>query len=109
MDDKELIEKYSKGGFTLSINDGWLKIKAPNTKNYSQISGRYMFYSPNREALIKVALQVMKELDLHSAKIPSDGHTIWKDAVLCIYDEKNRFQDKTRQNEKLDCTPKMDS
>lgn len=49
------------------------------------ISGKYLFFSSDRDLLVRIALEELQAGIFHEAKIPMPGHNVSSDYVLCLY------------------------
>lgn len=61
-----------------------------------EISGKYLFFSQNKESLIKLAKELLIKYNLPQAKVPKND-AIGKDYVLCVYDIGPRFKQEMKQ------------
>lgn len=75
-------------------SDGyWIWIESEEQPNY-EISGKYLFFSEDKDKLIKIAINEITNHHFHMAKVNEniqDGHS---DHVLCIY-----YKDNSRKDE----------
>lgn len=59
-------------------------------------NGKYLFFSKDRDLLIKLLIEIFEKSKLHKAKIPLKGNQVGKEYVLCIYSgsdkDKNEFR-----------------
>lgn len=77
---------------------GWIwlfnkKIKNPKSE---AITGKYLFFSNNKEKLIKLAKIILIKFNLYKAKVPQSDKPIGNDFVLCVYDKEPRFKDQMK-------------
>jgi hypothetical protein len=93
MNDLDLIKKYSINEFKLMKYKTWLYIDrfSKDFLSKQKTTGKYLFFSPNKEELVKLAQKIMKKFDLIAAKTPDDDHKIGNEWVLCIYDISPRY------------------
>jgi len=50
-----------------------------------QITGKYLFFSPDREILREIAVKELRKHQFPMAKIPMEEKKIGSDYVLCLY------------------------
>lgn len=50
-----------------------------------EITGKYLFFSHDRDLLLGIAIQELQSGMFHLAKIPIDGKNRTEDYVLCLY------------------------
>lgn len=55
-----------------------------------QITGKYLFFSRDKEALEKIAIREIEESDFYIAKIPTEEHRRGDEYVLCLYYKDDR-------------------
>jgi len=79
-----------------NMNDIELELFKPNHGNI----GKYIFFSDDKQLLIKVAKEILQKYNLYNAKVPltdkpnpSSGFGF----VLCIYDSSPKFKHELRQ------------
>jgi len=86
-----------------SNNRGWFWIKNNESKqNRSEIVGKYLFFSDNKNELIGLAENILEKYNLLIAKTPSSdtpNNSKGFGFVLCIYDTKNRYCDELKKLE----------
>lgn len=58
------------------------------------ITGKYLFFSEDKAALEKIALEEIKNSDFYKAKIPTEEHKKGDEYVLCLY-----YKDDSRKHE----------
>ncbi len=78
-----------------STSRGWFWVKNNNSdQDKNEITGKYLFFSDNKNELIELAEMVLEKYQLLIAKTPSSNtpnNSIGFGFVLCIYDSKNRY------------------
>jgi len=78
-----------------SNSRGWFWIKNnEETQNRNDITGKYLFFSDDKNELINLAKIVLKKYSLLIAKTPSidtPNNSKGFGFVLCIYDTENRY------------------
>lgn len=78
------------------VINSWTWIVDPDYEPI-KITGKYLFFSPDRDRLIEIARQEIRSNGFHAAKVPNEGKNVGPDYVLCLYDE-----DSGRQHELAD-------
>jgi hypothetical protein len=73
--------------------DQWLWIESEKEPGYN-ISGKYLFFSENRERLIEIAENEIENYGFHRAKTPITLIGNLTDYVLCLY-----YEDDSRKYE----------
>jgi hypothetical protein len=73
--------------------DQWLWIESEKEPEYN-ISGKYLFFSENRERLIEIAENEIENYGFHRAKTPIALIGNLTDYVLCLY-----YEDDSRKYE----------
>ena len=71
----------------------WIWLSSPKEPDY-QITGKYLFYDPDKERLIRIAEKEISEHGFHEAKVNDrllEGRT---EHVLCLY-----YKDDSRKHE----------
>lgn len=58
------------------------------------ITGKYLFFSAERDLLVKIAVEELENSGFHHAKIPKVGKNISPEYVLCLY-----YKDDSRKHE----------
>ncbi len=59
-------------------------------KDYQGTSGKYLFFSSDKKALMDLGKQILEELNLYLAKVPlANDQEIF---VLCVYDVVPRYK-----------------
>ena len=78
------------------------------TKNpikFPKITGKYLFFSENKNELIKIVIAELENGRFFRAKINTDENKIGKDYVLCLYyeDDSRKFElaEKYKRNNKI--------
>jgi hypothetical protein len=78
----------------VSFNDGYwqwfFRIQRPDY----QITGKYLFFSTDREKLVKIAIEELENNGFHEAKINMEGKKFGREYVLCLY-----YKDNSRKHE----------
>jgi len=59
-----------------------------------EITGKYLFFSADRDHLVEIAVEELENGGFHRAKIPMVGKNYTPDYVLCLY-----YKDDTRKHE----------
>lgn len=84
-----------------SIEDGhWTWLRRVLPKSYSEmlearkITGKYLFFSEDRNALIKIAIEELEKNGFYEAKVNNVGKNIGPEYVLCLY-----YKDDSRRQE----------
>ena len=90
--------KFRTGQIDIKEDYGWIwlfnkKIKNPKSK---VITGKYLFFSNDKEKLIKLAKIILIKFNLYEAKVPQSDKPIGTDFVLCVYDKEPRFKDQMK-------------
>jgi|GEM_PF-1753544 len=93
--DIETAKKFTKHGFVIRIGQSWLWILKPEFKGKEE-TGKYLFFSRDRNKLIETAQEIMEKYKLYCAKVPSENYKVGEDWVLCIYDVGPRFKNDLR-------------
>ncbi|MGZ0019766.1 hypothetical protein [Nitrosomonas sp. wSCUT-2] len=96
MDRDEFIEK-GRVKFTdkidTSVCDTWFYLLSKEMPSY-KITGKYLFFSSDRDFLQRIAINEIENNGFHKAKIPLKGFSADGDYVLCLY-----YKDDSRKNE----------
>ena len=75
---------------------GWIWLINKKIKNYKSeykaITGKYLFFSPDKEKLIKLAKTILITFNLYLAKVPLSNKPVGNDFCLCVYDKEPRFK-----------------
>ena len=82
--------------------NGWYWIENNNAidnkesliNNRFTTTGKYLFFSDNKNELIELSKQILSEYNLFKAKVPESNTPNKSDGfgfVLCVYDCKNRY------------------
>ena len=78
-----------------SNSRGWFWIKNNNSNQIrNEIIGKYLFFSDNKNELIRLAENILEKYNLLVAKTPSSGtpnNSKGFGFVLCVYDTENRY------------------
>lgn len=78
-----------------SNSRGWFWIKNNNSNQIrNEIKGKYLFFSDNKNELIRLAENILEKYNLLIAKTPSSGTPNNSNGfgfVLCVYDTENRY------------------
>jgi len=59
-----------------------------------EITGKYLFFSADRDLLVNIATAELRSGAFHEAKIPMAGHNLSPEYVLCLY-----YQDDSLKHE----------
>jgi len=77
-----------------SFCDGyWEQFMRTDSPPY-EITGKYLFFSADRDLLMEIAVEELENGGFHRAKIPMIGKKRQPDYVLCLY-----YKDDTRKHE----------
>jgi len=90
-------EIYGSESVSENVNcfcDGYWERFERNELPPYEISGKYLFFSTEREALVKIAVGALECGGFHHAKIQMEGKTHSPDYVLCLY-----YKDDSRKHE----------
>ncbi len=74
--------------------DGYWEHFERNEPPPYEITGKYLFFSPDRAALVKIAIGALERGGFHHAKIQMEGKNFSPDYVLCLY-----YKDDDRKHE----------
>jgi hypothetical protein len=77
----------------VSYTDGYWEWFERTGRPY-KITGKYLFFSSDRDLLKKIAIDEIENNGFHVAKINMTGKKIGEEYVLCLY-----FKDDSRKNE----------
>lgn len=81
-------------------HSGWIWIKNINSnENRDKITGKYLFFSDDKEELIGLAKNILTKYNLLIAKTPKTdipNRSKGFGFVLCIYDVKNRYSNELK-------------
>jgi hypothetical protein len=58
------------------------------------ITGKYLFFSTDRDLLVQIAVEELQSGQFHHAKIPMEGKNLSPEYVLCLY-----YEDDSRKQE----------
>ena len=72
-----------------SVEHGWWVWVVRGRQDAAEVTGKYLFFHPDRDVLINLACDVLEEFDLHTAKVPIGR--VGDDLVMCVYDVGPRF------------------
>ncbi len=75
---------------------GWVWFFRKDKPKY-KITGKYLFFSPNTQRLIDIAVEELENNGFHHAKINPPERRIGGDDVLCLY-----YKDDSRKQELAD-------
>jgi len=79
---------------------GWIWLINKKIKNYKSeykaITGKYLFFSPDKEKLIKLAKTILITFNLYLAKVPLSNKPVGNDFCLCVYDKEPRFKNEMK-------------
>jgi hypothetical protein len=88
--------------------DYWHWFSNTDAKKHEPITGKYLFFSDDKQALIKLASKLLKKYNLPKAKVPDLDVRRSKSQegfgfVLCVYDSEPKLKHELRQyaNEKI--------
>lgn len=87
--------KVSKS--VLSFSDGYWEWFIHKDKPDYKITGKYLFFCEDREALRKIAIEELESNNFHHAKVNMEGRKKGTDYVLCLY-----YKDDSRKSELAD-------
>jgi len=92
-----LAKPHPVGENVLASGDGyWEWFRRRDPPNYT-ITGKYLFFSEDRDDLVKIAIDELDTNGFHHAKINMKGKNIGPEYVLCLY-----FRDDSRKYELAD-------
>lgn len=74
--------------------DGWWEWYSKLGKTPYDITGKYLFFSKDRDLLAQIATEELESNGFHKAKIPMVGNNRGDDYVLCLY-----YKDDSRKRE----------
>jgi len=77
----------------MMFNGYWIWLMSDEKPDY-EITGKYLFFSPNRDKLIEVATNEIEKHGFHRAKVNMNLLKGQTEHVLCIY-----YEDDSRKNE----------
>lgn len=86
--EKNNIEVIKQSGWIWLLNRDIVNPKEVNQK----ITGKYLFFSKDKNKLIELAKVILKKFKLSVAKVPLTDRPIGEDFVLCVYDKEPRFK-----------------
>ena len=67
--------------------DGWTYIVNPDSKNKrTDITGKYLWFSSNKQSLISMAEDILVKYGLLCAKVPQSDIPSNDSFILCVYD-----------------------
>ena len=69
----------------LSFSDGYWEWFIRKDKPDYEITGKYLFFCEDREALRKIAIEELENNTFHHAKVNMEGKKNGRDYVLCLY------------------------
>lgn len=78
----------------VTFNDGYWDQFIRRTPPDYEITGKYLFFSENRGALVKIALEELENGGFHRAKVNQEGGNVGPEYVLCLY-----YKDDSRKHE----------
>jgi len=91
-----------KAGEEIKIVEGlgWIWLVNKRIKNYESeskaITGKYLFFSPDKKKLIKLAKTILITFNLYVAKVPLSDKPVGNDFCLCVYDKEPRFKNEMK-------------
>ena len=62
----------------------WEWFRAPEETPY-EITGKYLFFSTDRDLLVSIAIEELQSGEFHRAKIQMEGKKMAEEYVLCLY------------------------
>jgi hypothetical protein len=80
-------------GLETLLDASWLRIRSPVEPPH-EITGMYLFFSPDRDVLLRVAAAEIRSHNFHHAKINFTKLSAQPDHVLCLY-----YADDSRKRE----------
>lgn len=69
----------------VSLSDGHWEWLITSVDPPYDITGKYLFFSSDRDLLVEIARQVLSTGVFHHAKIPLPGKNLSDEYVLCLY------------------------
>lgn len=99
------MKRRTVGKGVISITDGyWEWFRRTDPPPY-EITGKYLFFSADRDLLVKIAIEELESGAFYHAKIPVAGKNISQEYVLCLYykddSKKHELARKYRNQESL--------
>ena len=85
----------------IGFNGYWQWIQSPKNYDYD-ITGKYLFFSEDKQRLMNIAMEEIKHHDFHIAKVNSELVGNNKEHVLCLY-----YKDNSRKDELADRVKKQ--
>jgi len=96
MDKQEFIEQ-NRSRLTEKVDtapcDTWDYLLSVDKTPY-EVTGKYLFFSKDRDLLVKIAVEEIENGGFHEAKLPMEGFAAGDDYVLCLY-----YKDDSRKRE----------
>lgn len=89
--------KLMKWDKITSYSDGFWEWFHSLKTNGPICSGKYLFFSKDRDSLIKLLIEIFKKSKLAEAKIPLNGNQVGGEYVLCVYSESDKDMDKFKR------------
>ncbi len=77
--------KRAKGTVVERSTDGHWEWFVKNERPTYAITGKYLFFSVDREILIRIAVDELTTGGFHRAKVPMEGKKLSAEYVLCLY------------------------
>lgn len=68
------------------VNDGYWEWFISSVPPGGRITGKYLFFSTDRELLVQIAIDELQSGALHLAKTQEEGRSLTREYVLCLYD-----------------------
>ena len=75
---------------------GWIWIINRSVKK-PLITGKYLFFSKDKNLLIELSKRILLEYGLSVAKVPLSDEPVGEDFVLCVYDAEPKLKDELKK------------
>ena len=69
----------------------WIYLRNPDVEEKG-VTGKYLFFSQDRELLLRLGITLLETYKLPAAKMPNKENQTGKDCVLCVYDYTPRYK-----------------
>lgn len=92
---EENVNKKHKKMIRTTTLGGWIWIHKEDLmvlRFFTNIKGKYLFFSEERGKLIELGKKLLEKFNLHLARVPDDKNKVGNKWVLCVYDESPRFE-----------------
>ena len=68
------------------VNDGYWEWFISSVPPGGRITGKYLFFSADRELLVQIVIDELRSGAFHLAKTQEEGKSLTREYVLCLYD-----------------------